>query len=196
MYPLDELWEIIDHIVLHLLCLLPRLSSQSRHVHKQNSQTNSQRESLFWTNSSYLSIATSFLTLIYPYYLTQLVAFLTIGTWSKIPHSLRNRPSGRLFFPGKKKGQDLYFQRHSIFFSHLNILETSCQNSWVLPLSFLECVYFFSKCQESWNILIKKNWQLLFNSEQYIAFCGIKYMYLLKSHDGSMMVWERHLIFT
>lgn len=44
MCPLDELWEIIDHIVLHQLCLLPRLISLSGRAHKQASQTNSQTD--------------------------------------------------------------------------------------------------------------------------------------------------------
>lgn len=43
MCPLDELWEIIDQIVLHLLCLLPRLSSLSSRVDKQNNQNNAHK---------------------------------------------------------------------------------------------------------------------------------------------------------
>lgn len=33
--PLRELWEIIDQLVLRLLCLPPRLSVQSSQVNKQ-----------------------------------------------------------------------------------------------------------------------------------------------------------------
>lgn len=40
MHPLRELWEIIDQIVLHLLCLPPRLNSQSSSAHKQINQNN------------------------------------------------------------------------------------------------------------------------------------------------------------
>ena len=46
MCPLDELWEIIDQIVLHLLCLLPRLSSQSSRVRKQNNQNNAHKHTV------------------------------------------------------------------------------------------------------------------------------------------------------
>lgn len=170
MCPLDELWEIIDHIVLHLLCLLPRLSSQSSHVHKQNNQTNRETVLCVWTNYSYRLIGTSFLTLIYPSYLTYEIIFLTVGTWSLIPHSLWSMPSGRAFFQKKNPtylnpsvhrwNAKICTSKYTVHFFLFYILETSCQNSWVLPLSFLECVYFYSKCQESWNILIKKNWQL------------------------------------
>lgn len=54
-----------------------------------------------WTNYSYRSIGTSFLTLIYQSYLTYEIIFLTIGTWSLIPHSW-SMPSGRAFFQQKK----------------------------------------------------------------------------------------------
>ncbi len=97
MCPLDELWEIIDQIVLHLLCLPPRLSSQSKqnNAHKH---TVSQTILCVWTNVKYLSVGILLLTLIYPSYLTYEITFLTIGKWNIIPHSLWSMPSGRAFF--------------------------------------------------------------------------------------------------
>lgn len=103
MCPLNELWEIIDQIVLHLLCLLPRLSSLSRRVNKQNSQNNAHKLTVrqpvhcFWTNVKHPSVGISLLTLIYSSYLTYEITFLTIGKWSIIPHSLWSMPSGRAF---------------------------------------------------------------------------------------------------
>lgn len=104
MCPLHELWEIIDQTVLHLLCLSPRLSSQSSWVHKQNNQSNthmhtvSQRVHCFRANVKYPSVGISLLTLIYPSKLTYEVTFLTIGKWSIIPHSSWSMPSRRAFF--------------------------------------------------------------------------------------------------
>lgn len=122
----------------------------------------------FWTNVKYPSVGISLLTLIYPSYLTYEITFLTIGKWSIIPHSLWGMPTGRAFFQKPPTWIHQYTIEMPRFvlpntlciFFLLYISEISCQNSWVLPLSFLECVYFYSKCQESWNILIKKNWQL------------------------------------
>lgn len=168
MCPPNELWEIIDQIVLHLLCLLPRLSSQSKqnNAHKH---TVSQTVHCFWTNVKYPLVGILLLTLIYPSCLTYEITFLTIGKWSVIPHSLWSMPSGRAFFQKTTYlnpsvhhwNAKICTSKYTVHFSPLlYVLEISCQNSWVLPLSFLECVYFYSKCQESWNILIKKNWQL------------------------------------
>lgn len=123
----------------------------------------------FWINVKYLSVWKLLLTLIYPSYLTYEITFLTIGKSSIIPHSLWSMPSGRAFFQKTTYlnpsvhhwNAKICTSKYTVhFFSLLYILEISCQNSWVLPLSFLECVYFYSECQESWNIMIKKNWQL------------------------------------
>jgi len=100
MCPPDELWEIIDQIVLHLLCLLPRLNSQSSRVHKQNNQNNAHKHTVsqavccFWTNVSFsVNIAS------WPWsYLTYEITFLTIGKGIIIPHSLWGMPTGRTFF--------------------------------------------------------------------------------------------------
>lgn len=124
MCPLDELWEIIDHIVLHLLCLLPRLSSQSSHVHKQNNQTNRETVLCVWTNYSYRLIGTSFLTLIYPSYLTYEIIFLTVGTWSLIPHSLWSMPSGRAFF--QKKTQPTWIHQCTVEMPRFVLPNTLC----------------------------------------------------------------------
>lgn len=138
-------------------------------TNKTTRQTVRETVLCIWTNYSYHSIGTSFLTLIDPPYLTYEIIFLTIGTWSLIPHSLWSMPSGRAFFQKNLTylnpsvhhwNAKIFTSKYTVHFFLFYILETSCQNSWVLPLSFLECVYFYSKCQESWNILIKKNWQL------------------------------------
>lgn len=127
MCPLNELWEIIDQIVLHLLCLLPRLSCQSSRVHKQNNQNKAHclsESNWNWTIVEYPSTGILLSTLIYPSYLTYEITFLTIGKICLVPHSLCIMPSRRAFFQNHLlesirtplKCQDLYFQIHWAFF--------------------------------------------------------------------------------
>lgn len=173
MCPLDEPWGIIDQIVLHLLCLPPRLSSQAAGSTNKTTNNNAhthtvgQRICCILTNKC-LSVGISLLTLICPSHLTYEITFLTIGKWSIIPRSLCSMPSGRAFFQKPPTWIHQYTNEMPRFvlpstlwhlFFHLyhrDILPKQLG----LPLSFLECVYFYSKYQESWNIMIKKNWQL------------------------------------
>lgn len=129
MCPLTELGEIIDHIVLHLLCFLPWLSSQSSHIHKQNSQNNAQEQTVrqtvlcFWTNDNYPSTGTSFLTLIYPSYLTYEVIFfnnwqLEFNSRLTVKHAKSSTKKHLLeSISAPLKCQDLYLQIHWAFFS-------------------------------------------------------------------------------
>lgn len=99
-------WTLEDHwsIVQHVLCLPPRLSSQSTQVHKQNNQNNthgptvSEKTHCFWTHNKYPSVRVLLLTLICSSYLTYKITFLTTGKWRIIPHSLWSMPSRRAFF--------------------------------------------------------------------------------------------------
>lgn len=74
--------------------------------------------------------------------------------WESIPKNTYLNPSVHHW------NAKMCTSKYTVHFFLLHISEISCQNSWVLPLISLECVYFYSKCQESCNILIKKNWQL------------------------------------
>lgn len=96
--PLRELWEIIDQLVLRLLCLPPRLKAAKSTNKNNHKHTVCQWIHCFWINVKYLSVWKLLLTLIYPSYLTYEITFLTIGKSSIIPHSLWSMPSGRAFF--------------------------------------------------------------------------------------------------
>lgn len=66
------------------------------------------------------------------------------------------------------KWQDVYFQMHCTFFPLLCILKIRCQNSWVLPLSFLGMWLFFTTNVKR----VEKLWFKTFDScslaQQYI----------------------------
>lgn len=206
MCPLNELWEIIDQIVLHLLCLLPWLSSQSGHIHKQNSQNNAHEHTLklivhcFRTNVKYLSVGISLLTLIYPSYLTYEITFSTIGRWCIIPHSLWSMPSGRAFFQKHHllesistplKCQVLYFQIYCAFF-FLSFI------SWRYPARTAGFCHTASLNVFIFTPNVRRVEIFWLRKTDSCSSAVHSILPSLKKNNSShpLMIWERHLIFS